>query len=87
MGLAIPAYFLIVDFPDKATFLTAEQTSMIMGRINAEREDATPDELTFKTALVHLGDYKMWLMGLMFMAATTGSCELPFCRKLSSDKN
>ncbi|KAI5476832.1 hypothetical protein MNV49_007128 [Pseudohyphozyma bogoriensis] len=70
MGLGIIAYFTIVDFPDKATFLTPQQTAFIVQRINADRGDAVADKLTFSKGMKHLMDPKLWVFGLLFMSST-----------------
>jgi hypothetical protein len=44
--LAICAAFLIVDFPEKSTFLTEDQKQWAMARIERDRADANPDPLT-----------------------------------------
>ncbi|KAG8956088.1 hypothetical protein FRC03_010968 [Tulasnella sp. 419] len=43
--LGFLAYFLIVDFPDKNKFLTAEQTEWLLQRINKDRGDAEDSQL------------------------------------------
>jgi len=70
MGLAVIAFALIVDFPDKNTFLTPEQTKLVRQRIDADRGDAEYDHLTGKKFLSHLSDFKIWIFSLMFFANT-----------------
>lgn len=57
-------YFIIVDFPDKATFLNERELKIVRDRIDADRGDAVPDTLTGKNLLTHLGDFKLWLCTL-----------------------
>lgn len=54
--------FLIVDFPDKATFLTPSQTAVVIQRINLDRGDAEDDGFTWGKVLKHLGDLKIWAL-------------------------
>ncbi len=73
MGLGIIAFFLIVDFPDKSTFLTHEEKAFVIDRIHRDRGDALPDRLDFAAFKAHISDFKVWCFALLFMAATTGS--------------
>lgn len=70
IGLGMLAYFIIVDFPDKNTFLTEKETAFVIDRINAERGDAEADKLTFGAAMNHLKDFKLWLFAVLFMCTT-----------------
>jgi hypothetical protein len=63
--VAILAWFLIVDFPDKAVkkgFLTEDQAQYIERRIEKDRNDAAPDSLTWAKAGRHLLDLKLWAL-------------------------
>ncbi|KAF9005279.1 MFS general substrate transporter [Hymenopellis radicata] len=62
-------FFLIVDFPDKSTFLTPEQKAS---------GDALPDRLDFAAFKAHISDFKVWCFALLFMAATTGSVSVAY---------
>ncbi|KAM0754529.1 MFS general substrate transporter [Meredithblackwellia eburnea MCA 4105] len=73
IGLGIIGYFLIVDFPDKATFLRPEESKVVMDRINADRGDAVPDEITASKVMKALADWHIWAFSLMFCASTTGT--------------
>ncbi|CDU23570.1 related to TNA1-high affinity nicotinic acid plasma membrane permease [Sporisorium scitamineum] len=71
--LAFIAYFVILDFPDKAAekgFLTIAERDMILTRIQRDRGDANPDSLTWAKAGKYAKDIKVWLYGLMFMCTT-----------------
>ncbi|PWZ01819.1 MFS general substrate transporter [Testicularia cyperi] len=71
--LAIVAYFVILDFPDKAVekgFLNPTERDMILTRIERDRADSKPDPLTWKKAGKYATDIKIWLYGLMFMCTT-----------------
>lgn len=77
IALGVLSIFLIVDFPDKATFLTPEEKAYAMRRVQEDRGDAVPDEVTFSKVMTHLADLKLWAFGLCFMCSTTASCEPP----------
>lgn len=63
----------LVDFPDKATFLTAAERDLVLTRIQRDRNDAEPDPLTWAKILYHLRDAKLWLLGLLFYSAVMPS--------------
>lgn len=64
------AFLFLPDFPDKNKFLTEEQTRMVLQRIEKDRGDATPDEITKEKVLKHSADWTSWAYGLMFMSST-----------------
>lgn len=71
-------YVFIVDFPDRATFLTEEQRQMILTRIQRDRSDAKPDPVTLAKVGSHLCDWKIWLYGYFLMSATVASYSLAY---------
>lgn len=63
--VAVGAWFIIVDFPDKAEqkgLLSGEQAAYIAQRIDNDRNDAVPDPLTWAKFLHHLKDWKLWVL-------------------------
>ncbi|KEF56660.1 uncharacterized protein A1O9_06849 [Exophiala aquamarina CBS 119918] len=71
--VAIAAWFLIIDFPDKAHkkhFLSAAEAAFVKQRIETDRGDAEPDSLTWAKFFFHLRDWKLWVFALMFMSTT-----------------
>ncbi|KAF1808506.1 MFS general substrate transporter [Eremomyces bilateralis CBS 781.70] len=71
--VAILAWFLIIDFPDKAErkgFLSPAEATFIANRIESDRGDSVPDELTWGRFFHHLGDWKLWTFSLMFASVT-----------------
>ncbi|KAJ2917765.1 hypothetical protein MD484_g2675, partial [Candolleomyces efflorescens] len=65
--LAIVCFLFIPAFPEENNFLTKEQTEFVVRRVNEDRGDALPDEITFKKVMTHLSDWTLWAYGLMFM--------------------
>jgi hypothetical protein len=63
------SWFFIPEFPDQNNFLTEEETSVVLGRVERDRGDSIPDALTVKKALLHLRDWKMWAFGEWFYSA------------------
>jgi hypothetical protein len=63
--VAIAAWFIIVDFPDKAHmkgFLTKGDADFMERRIEEDRGDAVPDKLTWAKTGTHLLDWKLWAL-------------------------
>jgi len=73
--LAIVTWFFIPSFPDQNTFLTPKQTDLVLRRIDEDRGDAKPDELTPAKVKKHLSDWKLWAYGIIFMCNAMPSCK------------
>ncbi len=63
LASGILTWFFIPDFVDRNTFLTVEQTALVLRRIDEDRGDATPDELTLQKVRKHLLDWTLWAYG------------------------
>lgn len=53
--------------PDKATFLTPEESKLVRDRVERDRGDSEPDPLTWQKGLVYLCDLKLWAFGIMYL--------------------
>ncbi|POY70887.1 hypothetical protein BMF94_6064 [Rhodotorula taiwanensis] len=73
IALGIISIFLIVDFPDKAKFLTPEEKAYAIQRVQEDRGDAIPDEMTLAKIGTHMCDLKLWAFGMCFMCSTAAS--------------
>ena len=62
---AIVAWFFIVDFPQKATFLKEEERTHAIKRLNEDRGDGDHDQITAQKIWLHLMDWKIWGFSLM----------------------
>jgi hypothetical protein len=69
VALGFLGYDAIIDFPDKATnpgliikkpFLSIEESTIVLDRINRDRGDAVVDKLTASKILFYLQDWKIW---------------------------
>ena len=67
--IAIVAGLFLLEFPDKAarpskiglrSFLTAEESTIILARIERDRGDSVPEKFMLKLVLHHLKDWKLW---------------------------
>ncbi|GAA6053960.1 hypothetical protein JCM3770_004642 [Rhodotorula araucariae] len=73
VALGVLSWFCVVDFPDRAKFLTEEQRLYAIERIQKDRGDAVPDQVTGKKILKHALDFKVWAFGLCFCFSTMPS--------------
>jgi hypothetical protein len=63
---AIAAFFL-VDFPDKAKFLKPDEKQHVLNRLNIERGDGETHNLTWKTFRLHMSDWNIWFIALIYL--------------------
>lgn len=61
--LGVLGFFFVPDFPDNNTFLTPDQTTLVLKRIEEDRGDSVPDGLTFQKVIGHLSDWTIWAYG------------------------
>ncbi|KAF9268567.1 MFS general substrate transporter [Marasmius fiardii PR-910] len=78
IALGILGFFLIPDFPDRNTFLSRAQTAFILKRVEEDRGDSKPDEITTQKIFHHLGDWTLWVYGIMFACSTLPAYMLAF---------
>ncbi|KXN87484.1 hypothetical protein AN958_08789, partial [Leucoagaricus sp. SymC.cos] len=74
----IVSWFFIPDFPDQNNFLTQEETKLVLERVERDRGDSVPDELTLSKILQHLQDWKIWAFGLMYFCAAVPAYAIGF---------
>jgi len=72
IAVALLAYLLVIDFPDKLfqrrkPFLTDSEVEIIKSRINRDRDDSQADPITWSIVAHHLADWKLWVYALLFM--------------------
>jgi hypothetical protein len=74
--LGLFGYLTIIDFPDRATkpspitrrpFLTTQEATLILTRIQRDRGDAVPEKLTWSAIAFHLRDYKIWEFAWLYL--------------------
>jgi len=59
------SWFFLVDFPQKAKFLSQDERAWAIQRLNDDRGDGDHDGLTAAKIFQHLGDWKVWGFGLI----------------------
>ncbi|KAF8162367.1 major facilitator superfamily domain-containing protein [Pholiota molesta] len=64
MVFGIIAWFFLPAFPDQNTFLSAEDTAIVLRRVEQDRGDSVPDALTMSVLIKHLQDWKLWAIGM-----------------------
>lgn len=70
---AIAAWFIILDFPDRAEtkgLLTHNEAAIILKRIEDDRGDSVVDPLTWTKVFRHLGDIRLWAYATIYMSTT-----------------
>lgn len=67
--IGVLAYLILVDFPDKATFLTERERHIVQTRIERDRADSIPDPLTLAKCMVYILEPRPWIFGFMFCSA------------------
>lgn len=63
--VGLVSWFLIIEFPDKATkkgFLTENEAKFVQHRIDVDRSDSVSDPLTWAKCIHHLSDFKLWVL-------------------------
>ncbi|KAF8972548.1 major facilitator superfamily domain-containing protein [Flammula alnicola] len=76
--LGILTWLFVPDFPDKSRFLSVEERKMILDRVEADRGDSIPDEMTMAKLIKHLTDPLVWAFCYMFLASTVPAYAIGF---------
>ncbi|KAJ6589874.1 major facilitator superfamily domain-containing protein [Mycena vulgaris] len=76
--LGVTAFFTLPDFPELNTFLSPDQTTFVLQRVEEDRGDSVPDQLTARKVIHHLGDWTLWAYGFMFMCCTLPAYALAY---------
>ncbi|KAF3923178.1 hypothetical protein ABW20_dc0109114 [Dactylellina cionopaga] len=64
------SYFILVDFPNEATFLTEDERLRVIRRLRIDNQASAHDEtFQFKYVIQSLSDWKTYLGMIMFMGA------------------
>lgn len=78
VAIGVLGWIIIVDFPDKARFLSDEQRHIIVTRIERDRGDSIADKLTKAKFFKYMCDIKLWLFAYMFGITALGGYGLAF---------
>ncbi|KAF7362252.1 MFS domain-containing protein [Mycena venus] len=77
IALGILGWFFLPGFPDRNEFLSAEETTVVLNRVQNDRGDSLPDLLTWKK-FVDAFDWRVWAYALMFLCATISTYGVGF---------
>ncbi|KAJ7821141.1 hypothetical protein B0H14DRAFT_2599495 [Mycena olivaceomarginata] len=75
--LAVIAFFLLPDFPESNTFLTPDQTAFVLERIECDRGDSVPDQLTLHKGLDTVGAYGKAYVHVLYPASVSSILLFP----------
>ena len=59
------AWFFLIDFPQKASFLNDDERRRVILRLNIDRGDGDHDQITPSKVLRHLCDPNIWGFSLL----------------------
>lgn len=76
--IAIMGYLVLVDFPDRSTFLSPEAKEMVQTRIQRDRGDSVADPMTKRKFISYLLEPKIWLFAIWFMITTLGTYAMSY---------
>ncbi|KAG5718617.1 hypothetical protein E4T56_gene16579 [Termitomyces sp. T112] len=71
-------YIFFPDFPDNNRFLSPEQTKLVLDRVEQDRGDSIPDQMTREKLRRHMSDWTMWAFALMMLCATVPAYAIGF---------
>ncbi|PVV04456.1 hypothetical protein BB560_001046 [Smittium megazygosporum] len=67
LAICIASFFIILDYPDKATFFTPEEYELTVTRIRVDQGMASKSKISLKRTLAPFKDWKMWVFCLIFL--------------------
>ncbi|PLB44216.1 vitamin H transporter [Aspergillus steynii IBT 23096] len=76
MGVSIVCYWIVVPFPEDATFLTADEKALLLARLEADGGGVRTDPISFKRVISMAGDWKIWICVLAYMGAEESASSL-----------
>ncbi|KAE8151332.1 vitamin H transporter [Aspergillus avenaceus] len=76
MGVSIICYWIVVPFPEDATFLTPDEKALLLARLEADGGSVRSDPISFKQVLSMAGDWKIWICVLGYLGAEESASSL-----------
>lgn len=71
--VALGAYFILDEYPEKSRFLSNEDRDIIVRLIAEDREESPEQELSVQLILQILRDWKIWVFATMYMLCVVTS--------------
>jgi len=62
----VGAYWYVMDWPAKATFVTPEEKELITARLGADSDAVADESVSWKNVSGAMKDPKVWLYGACF---------------------
>lgn len=76
--MAVPIFFFVAEFPEKAKWLSADELVVVRERLSEDRGEALEDPATIKSFLEAALDWKVWVMSFLLMLPTATTYALSF---------
>ncbi|GAT24654.1 vitamin H transporter [Aspergillus luchuensis] len=76
MGVSLICYWVVVPFPEDATFLTAEEKTLLLARLKADGGSVRDDPISFKRVVSMAADWKIWICVLAYLGAEESASSL-----------
>jgi hypothetical protein len=64
--LAVAAYWYVMDWPAKATFVTPEEKELVTARLAVDSDAVADESVSVKNVMAAMKDPKVWLYGACF---------------------
>ncbi|KAJ7686518.1 major facilitator superfamily domain-containing protein, partial [Mycena rosella] len=77
IAFGIFAWFFLPGFPDHNDWLSAEETAIVLERVESDRGDSLPDILTMEK-FIDAFDWRVWAYAFMFLCATISTYGVGF---------
>jgi hypothetical protein len=65
--LAIAGFWVIVDFPEEATFLTEPEREFVIAKLRKDIGNSAYEHLSWRKVLLVFKDWKIWIGGFMYL--------------------
>ncbi|PWY72668.1 vitamin H transporter [Aspergillus eucalypticola CBS 122712] len=76
VGVSLICYWIVVPFPEDATFLTAEEKTLLLARLKADGGSVRDDPISFKRVISMAADWKIWICVLAYLGAEESASSL-----------
>ncbi|KAM0555898.1 hypothetical protein ACHAPJ_006300 [Fusarium lateritium] len=76
--MALPIYFFVAEFPEKAMWLNTSELEIVRQRLNEDRGETLEEKVTMKAFFQAALDWKVYVISLMLMIPTATTYALSF---------
>ncbi|RAH41082.1 vitamin H transporter [Aspergillus brunneoviolaceus CBS 621.78] len=78
MGVSIICYWIVVPFPEDATFLTPAEKELLLARLEADGGSIRDDPISLPRVLKMAMDWKIWICVLAYLAAEESASSMVY---------